>query len=81
MTSTPDIQTLCETMRAFSVNDIVTSSADTADTAIPDYEELYRNDPHMTFVGERGEPGRYFVGRHERMYFHVAFVPPSRSSF
>jgi len=83
MTPSPDLRKLCETMRAFSVNDIVTTPSSSSDAAasVPDHEETYRNDPRMKFVGERGKPGRYFVGRHEHTYFHVSFVPPPRSSF
>lgn len=36
-----------------------------------DYDEKYKNDPNMIFVGKKGTPGKYFVGRSGNKYFHI----------
>lgn len=61
--TTASDEDMYERLRKLSLND---------DVAAPDYEERYRNDPNMRFVGRRATAGTaYFVGRCGRSYFHI----------
>lgn len=47
---------------------------------ILNYEDVYKNDPTMEFVGERITAGDYFVGRCGKKYFHLGFKVPNEKS-